>query len=386
MRRITAILTALFMILTCSWASASGAGIDMTGAKTAVLIDADSGAVILGKDADKRAEFAGLKRLPALLAVCEAFDSGRLTGDMDITVSSEAAGIKGVTAFLSPNERIKAELLLKAAVMLTAGDAIYALLDSVYPGDAAKNEAVGKGLKELGSDAELNNCMGEGALFSANDIVKICTVLSKSGSFLKYSSVYLDSIEHENASKTELTNPNRLVRFYSGCYGLATGSVGASEYSGAFIARRGTTTFLAVVAGMPDSASRFKLASELLDYGFATYRSAEICSDGETIGTVQVIGGKLTETEVITGKTVSVLTPVGNTKITQEIILPDCLEAPVAEGEAIGSLIIKNSEGLTLGEIPLIAATAVEKASFVDYFMTVLRSWLRQSIKEYRSD
>ena len=386
MRRITAILTAIFMILTCSWASASGVEVDMTGAKSAILVDAESGTVILGKDADKKVEVAGLKRLPALLTVCEAFDSGRLTGDNNITVSSEAARVKGVTAFLSPNEHIKAELLLKAAVMLTAGDAIHALLDAAYPGDAAKNEAISKRLKELGAEAELKSFMGEGALFSANDIVKICKTLSKSEAFLKYSSVYLESIEHENASKTELTNPNRLVRFYSGCFGLATGSVGASEYSGAFIARRGATTFLAVVAGMPDSASRFKLASEMLDYGFATYRSAELFKAGEALATVPVVGGKLAETEVIAKNTVSVLTPIADTKVFQEMILPEFLEAPVAEGEAVGSLIIKNSEGITLREIPLIAGSAVEKAAFSDYFMTVLRSWLRLDLKEYRSD
>ena len=113
---------------------------------------------------------------------------------------------------------------------------------------------------------------------TVTELAKVCMALSESGSWRKYSSVYLDTLTHENAPPTELTNPNRLVRFYSGCFGIATGSVGAAQYCGAFIAKRGSTTYLAIVAGLPDSASRFALASEMLDYGFSAYRAVEIGS------------------------------------------------------------------------------------------------------------
>ncbi|MCR5610246.1 MAG: hypothetical protein K6F68_00230 [Clostridiales bacterium] len=351
--------------------------VGISKAASALLMDADSGKVIMEKDSGKKTEAAGLKRLPALLTVCRAFDSGELTEETVVTVCDEAAKIKGPTAFISANERILAGQLLKAAVILTAGDAIYALLRSVYKSETASLEAVNNVLKEEGLDPLAGDSIGNGTFFSANDVARISFSLSKSGAFLKYSSVYLDTVTHENAKPTELTNPNRLVRFYTGCFGVATGSVGSSEYAGAFIARRGSTCFLAVILGMPDSGSRFSLATNMLDYGFSMFRSVNIGKNCDDLGSVPVIGGKERSVEVGADGVMNVLMPIGDTKIKTEVILPEEIEAPVEKGAVIGTFKIFNSSGELIGEVPITAKNTVEKAVFGDYFILMLLSWLR---------
>lgn len=349
----------------------------MERASSAILVDADSGSVIFGKDEDKRVEAAGLKRLPSLLLICEAFDSGAITEDDPVTVSSAAAGIRGATAFLSPNEIIKAGYLLKAAIIINAGDANAALMDALYPGESAQKEAVSSRLSELGVVRDESLGEAEDCLYSASEIAKICLALSRSDSFLKYSSVYLDSIPHEKAGDTELANPNRLVRFYSGCYGLATGSVGSGEYSGAFIARRGSTAFIAVIAGMPDSASRFSLAEEMLNAGFASFRSSKVYDANEVVCEIAVSGGRTDSVEAVVLTDVCALLPVGETKVTTEFVKPEYVNAPVAKGDELGSLVIKSTEGKTLAEAPVYAKSAVSKARFSDTFMELIRIWLR---------
>ena len=350
---------------------------ELSRASSALLIDSDSGTTILEKDSEKETEAAGLKRLPALLTVCRAFDNGAISEDDIVNVSDEAAKIKGPTAFISENERIDAGQLLKAAVMLTAGDAICALLRHIYSSESMASDAVNRTLNEIGLKKLSGDSMGNGTLFSARDIASISSALSLSGSFLKYSSVYLDTLYHEKAKPTELNNPNRLVRFYTGCFGTATGSVGSTEYAGSFTARRGSTCYICVILGAPDSGTRFKLAQEMLDYGFSMFRTVKIEDKLNEIGTIKVNGGKEKEAYLIPDFSGSILMPIGETRITTEALLPDVIEAPIEEGTPVGTLRVINSKGEIIAEVQIKIKNTVERAVFGDYFRKLIRSFLK---------
>ncbi len=375
-KRLCAVMLAVCCFCALCFPVGAGAVEGMDEAEAVLLVDAYSGQVILEKNADEAVEFAGLKRLPALLAVCRAFDEGAITPDSAVTVSEKAAGIRGATAFLSANERILADDVLKAAVILNAGDAVCTLVEAVFGNEAAALEEIVRLLKGLGAGFVPEEPLGGSGLVSARDIALIGMELAKSEAYLKYSSIYLDSIAHENGTVTELTNPNRLVRHYSGCYGLATGSVGSSDYAGAFIARRGNTAFLAVVSGMRSAASRAKLASALLDHAFSSYRRVELGAAGETVGAVLVSGGMLPSVEAKTAAPVSALVPVGDSKLSSYAELPGSVAAPVEEGALLGTLLIRNSAGETIGEIPLTAARSVAKTRLVDIIVRIFRSFI----------
>ncbi len=346
----------------------------LEAASAAVMINAETGKTVLGRNAETPVEAAGLKRLPALLAVCRAFDGGEISESTPLRVSEKAAGERGATAFLAAGERIEAGPVLKAAVMLTAGDAIRALLEAAFPADGGRS-AVNALLLSLGA-APAEDPMGEGRPFTVGELASVSLELAKSPSWLKYSSCYTDKLTHESGQVTELVNPNRLVRFYSGCFGLATGSVGQSEYAGAFIAKRAGTTFCAVITGMPDSKSRFALASSMLDSGFAAYRAAEVKRNEALF--VPVTGGVKRQVEAEAQGGAYALLPAGDLKITSEAELPEFVEAPVEKGCALGRLIIKNASGEAIAELALTAAETVRKAGFADAFTAAANAWLRR--------
>ncbi len=348
-----------------------GIDADVSGVKTALLMDADSGKIVLEKSSTEPHEFAGLVRLAPLLLVCTAFDEGRLMDETSVTVSGKAAQIKGQTAFVSENEVIAAGELIKAAVILLAGDAIYALIQTAYGSDANALEAL-----SAICPVQYSDIMGQGMLLTAVQVSELALRLVQSPTYLKYSSTYMDTVRHANAPETELVNPNRLVRHYSGCFGLATGSVGSNEYAGAFIVNRGTTTLLAIVGGAATSDARFATASAMLDTGFAMYRSAEISKAGEVMGFVAVNGGVQLNVMAVTASRASALLPVTDTRLESEIKLMEEIEAPVMEGQELGVLLLKNSKGEVLGEISIVAAYEVERAVFDDYFYRILEQWL----------
>lgn len=376
LRKCIAVLLSLISIVSSASVFAAQTPFDAGGAKAALLVCADTGDVVFEKNADEPIEAAGLKRLAALLAVCRAFDEGRIGPETVVTVSADAAKQKGATAFLSANERISAGELLKAAIMLTAGDAILALLSGIFPQESEALGAVNRVLEEAGV-AAVASAMGEGRAFTLNELKAICLGLAESSAFLRYSSSYTDVLRHEKAPSTELVNPNRLVRHYSGCFGLATGSVGASEYAGAFIARRGGTTFLVLLAGMPDSGSRARLASSMLDYAFSAFRTYEAAKAGGLRGSVPVTGGEKARVEAVDPAPVMLLVPVSSPKLTLEPELYPSVEAPIREGDVIGKLIIKDASGNILAETPIAAKEAVNASSFGFWFMEIIKTWLR---------
>lgn len=345
---------------------------ELAGVSCALLCDAATGKTVLEKNADEPAEFAGLVRLPALILICRAFDGGAICGNTPVTVSREAAAVRGATAFLAPNERISADLLLKAAVMLNAGDAVCALMQEVCSDPAEEVNAL---LAGLGIEKRAEGGMGEGLVLTAREVAALCLELVKSPSFLKYSSIYTDSLPHEKAPETELVNPNRLVRHYSGCFGVATGSVRGSDYCGAFIARRGSTALLAVVAGASGSDARFSAARGLLDHGFSAFRTVELNTDGDEVAVLPVTGGLERTVSVVTAACASALLPVNAAKVTSELELPESVAAPIEEGAVLGRLVILDPEGNELGSVPLAAANSVPEAGWWDRVMLMLSRW-----------
>ena len=92
----------------------------------------------------------------------------------------------------------------------------------------------------------------------------------------EYSSVWLEDFQHPSGRTTEMTNTNRLSRFYEGCIGGKTGSTSEAGYCLAVGARRNNLSLISVVLGAKTTKERFKSASDLLNYGFANYQNYKI--------------------------------------------------------------------------------------------------------------
>lgn len=370
---------AFFMLLPCGTGRAESVSpIDTQKVHAAVVGETGSGKTVFEFNGSENRVPAGLSKLPALLAISEAFDDETMAEDARLTVTAKAAAIRGTTAFLCEGETASAGDLMMAAVMINAGDAIHTLAVGAFGSESVAADRINARLKQLGINVQLDNVCGEGLMLSAVDLMKIGIELSKSKTFRKYSSMYYEKIEHSTgANATELANPNKLVRQYSGCFGIATGSSNDAGYCGVFAAERGGTEFVAVVLGAANSSDRFAAGIELLDYGFAAFRSVRIIKKGDFVSAVAVSGGTSRELNLTAGADVVLLIPVNNAKYNQTVEVPESVEAPIAEGDAIGKIIYSDTDGNILAEVALVAERGAEKLSFADSIRNILRQWLR---------
>ena len=108
---------------------------------------------------------------------------------------------------------------------------------------------------ELGmTNTNYVNCTGypqSGQYTTARDVCRLCCEIAKHPRYNQYASVWIDKLTHPGGRVTDLTNTNRLVRFYEGCDGYKTGSTDAAKYCLAATAEKNGCALLPSCWGRP---------------------------------------------------------------------------------------------------------------------------------------
>ncbi|MGI6151916.1 MAG: D-alanyl-D-alanine carboxypeptidase family protein [Christensenellales bacterium] len=349
-------------------------------AKAAVLMDAASGQIIYEKNADELYDVAGMIKLMSALLVSEALQSGALSLSDTVNVSSNAAGLGGMSAFLAAAQSYSVETLYQSMLMISANDATVALAEKLFGSSEAFVAKMNERARDLGLSSVFTSATGHRAPdqgMSARDAAVIARELCKHPIALTYTSIYMSELVHADGRRTELVNPNRLVRFYAGCDGLSTGSNSTAGYSGTFTAERSGTRYIAVVIGAKNSDSRSATAQKLLDHAFANYESVVVIEKGKGVAKdVPVEGGRKKGVHGVAGETLSLLLKKGEAAgIAKEVEVTDTLIAPVEAGQRMGELIIKLN-GVELSRVPVVACETVEKVTIASALRAIWLSWL----------
>ena len=261
-------------------------------AKSAILIERFTGTVIFEHDADKQMPPASITKIMTLLLVFEAMDEGKFTMETEISASEHACSMGGSQIWLEPGEVFTVNELLKAAAISSANDACVALGEAVSGSEEAFVELMNARAAELGmKNTVFKNCTGldaEGHLSTARDIAVMSAELLSHPEIKNYSTVWMDSLR---GGETELTNTNRLVRFYKGCTGLKTGSTDEAGCCLSASAERDGMELVSVTLGSPNTDERFAAGRKLLDYGFANFALVRMTPPEEYLAPIAVSHG-----------------------------------------------------------------------------------------------
>ena len=159
MKKIIALLAA-FCLLFAFGTTAFADGITIS-AKSAVLIERNTGRVLFEYEADKQMPPASITKIMTLLLVMEAIENGKLTLETEVTASEHACSMGGSQIWLEPGEVFTVHELLKASAIASANDACVALGEAVSGTEEAFVELMNKRAEELGmSNTVFKNCTG----------------------------------------------------------------------------------------------------------------------------------------------------------------------------------------------------------------------------------
>lgn len=332
---------------------------------------------LLEKKGTEALAVAGLRKLPAVLTLCRAFDSGLITESAGMQVSPRAASVPGPTAFLESGERIEAGELLKAAVMISAGDAIVTLGENAFGSESVFLNNIQVTLRELGVDRTLPDCLGTGVTFSARDLCVLGAAAVKSEHFCRWAGQYMEHIVHAGGRETELVNANRMIRSYSGCFGLMTGSQKEEGYAGVFAVKRQEAVYVAAVIGARTSEERFAAAGSLFDYAFATFQPQRLAGAGEVmVPDWPVLYGDRDTVDLAAHEDASLLLSKQAGKVDRRLDVPDPLVAPLSTEQSVGRAVFTLG-GEEVFSVDLYPAADVTSHSFLDLLRKVEADYLR---------
>ncbi len=356
----------LVLVMSIS-ASAVGMPVEIAS-ESAILMDADSGQILAAQNEDKKLYPASVTKIMSILLVAEAIDSGKISFDTEVVASADACEKGGSQIWLEPGEIMTVDELLRATVIGSANDATTALAELIAGSEGAFVTTMNDRAIELGmNNTYFENCSGlddtaENHLTTAKDIAIMSRELLKHKWITEYTTVWMDTLRN---GETELTNTNKLIRFYEGATGLKTGTTSKAGSCLSASANRNNTHLIAVVMGAPTSNDRFNDAKALLNWGFANYTNVTLEVDSSLIVPVNVKRSTTTEIYPDVPKGVSALVPMsGKEKINQKVTLAVDVEAPVQKGQVLGKVeFFANNE--LVGTVNLTSPNEIPKMGFV---------------------
>ncbi len=349
--------------------------------KSALLMEASSGQIIFETNADEKRPVASVVKIMTILMCLEAVDSGRVSLDDRVTISKNASGMGGSQVLLDTGEVQTLDILLKSTVVGSANDAAVAIAEHLYGSQELFVKQMNARAQALGmKDTVFVNCTGlpaQGQHTTARDVARMAAALFGHELSYKYAGSWMDKVDHGDGRVTDLTNTNRLIRFYDGCDGGKTGSTNEAGYCIAATARRGGMRLIAVVLGGSSGKKRFACAEKMFDHGFANYRLLTAAERGTRVrGEMPVTGGSLDSVPLaLDGDLTLLMNKAEAAEIELKPNLPPSVAAPVAAGDEIGSVDILLN-GRTIARIPVAAAGSVARQGFPDAWRRLWEGWM----------
>ncbi len=355
-----------------------------TEARSAILIERDTGAILYEKNAHEPLPPASMTKIMTMLLIMEAIDQGKLKLDERVRASEYAASMGGSQIFLEPGEEMTVDDLLKGVAIGSGNDASVALAERIAGSEEAFVHMMNEKARQLGlKHTAFENTTGLPAknhYSTAYDMAVMAKELLKYDLITKYTGTYEDYLRENTNKKFWLVNTNRLVKFYPGVDGLKTGYTSEAKYCLTATAKKGNMRVIAVVFGAPTPKARNAQITKMLDYAFSHYEAKPLYKKDETIAIVPVSKGKKKAVAAVTSEPISVLLKKGEkseaVKTTWK--LNKKVKAPVKKGDVLGTLIVKK-DGAVIAKSPLVAKEQVEEANMWELFKRMFSSFSRTS-------
>lgn len=375
-----ALLAALLMTPCAARAQAESAPME-TGtpftisSPSVILTEASTGRVIFEKNADERRPVASVNKVMTILLTLEAIDSGRVDVKDQVMVSARANSMGGSQAFLDADAAYPLGELLKSMIIASANDSAVALAEHLCGTEEAFVRRMNERAAELGlDDTHYVNCTGlpaQGHYTTARDVAALSAQLDRHPLYYTYSTVWMDKISHKGGRVTQLTNTNRLVRFYEGCDGYKTGSTNEARYCISATAEKNGLRLIAVVLGAGAGQTRFDEARAMLEYGFSAYQLFSPVKEGDALQMAVPVrlGGRDT-VSAVSGGTCELLIKKGEQSgVSLEAALVERVNAPVRRGDVLGEIRVKQGDRV----VQVVPAVAGEDVALPGIISSLLR-------------
>lgn len=351
-------------------------------ARSAYLMDYDTGTVIYERNSDAKHPIASMVKIMTLLLTFENVNNGTLSLDEKLTISQTASGMGGSQMFLDAGKEYSVSDLIKGVTVVSANDASVALAEAISGSKEAFVDLMNEKAQKLGMvNTVFVNVTGlpeSGQHSTAKDVSIMMRELLKNDEYYKYSGIYMENYTHPDGRISELVNTNKLIRFYNGCDAGKTGFTNDAMFCLSASAKRDGTRFIATVLGAQSSKERFAEVSGMFNYAFANYKNTKIVDKTQLISNeITIKGGKSETIEICADRDICALTKKGDkTQYEVSVVVDEKLKAPIKKGAVIGKIVVTSKvDGAVIGEANIITMKDVDSKSLADSIKDISDSW-----------
>ncbi len=358
-----------------------------TKADFAILIDAETGAVLYSKKADQLMAPASMSKLMTTVLLFKELKSGKLKLDDTFRVSEHAwrtgGGPSGTSAIFAPlGKDILISDLLQGIVIQSGNDACIIVAEGLAGSEEAFANLMTQEARRIGlKKSTFGNSTGlphPKQLMTARELAQLALYIIR-----QYPEFYhYFSQKKFNYRRFKFFNRNPLV-FKYGADGLKTGATKASGYGLTVSAVKNGRRLVAVLNGLKSKKARRTEAIKMLEWGFNGFKKYQLFEPDAVVGHARVIGGSSSYVSLKgddhKGATALLPRYMSSKKIPAKIVYQGPLQAPVKTGQQIAFLEIRG-QGSTINRIPLYAAEDIAQAGIlwrgVDTILFHLFGWL----------
>lgn len=345
-----------------------------------LVMEAATGQVICEQNADERRSPASITKIMTLIVIFDHLGSGRVRLESEVMTSAYAKSMGGSQVFLEEGEIQTLETIIKCIAVASGNDASVAAAEYIAGSEAEFVKLMNQRAEEMGlKNTHFEDCCGlsdsDDHYTTARDVALMSReLITKYPQVLEYTKIWMEDITHvtaQGSSNFTLSSTNKLLKMYEWTTGLKTGSTSKALYCLSATASRDGIDLIAVVMGSASNKTRFQDAMALLNYGYSVSALYEDPNE-EVLPFIAVKGGVEEKAALIYKEPFRYLDITGSdlSSIEKTILLPAEIEAPVAQGDAIGEAVYKLN-GQRIGSVSILSDVTIEKAGYKDYLAKV---------------
>jgi len=337
-------------------------------ASSYLLIDADTGDVLVENNANEPLPPASLTKIMTSYLAAVELEAGRIKMTDAVPISVKAWKAPGSRMFVREGTTVPLEDLLKGIIIQSGNDASVAVAEHIAGSEDAFASMMDQQAAILGMNAtQFANATGlpsEGHQTSAWDLAQL--TVSLINRFPEHYALYSERSFQFN--DIEQPNRNRLLWRDKTVDGVKTGHTNAAGYCLVSSALRGSMRLISVVMGTDSDEARMRESQKLLSYGFRYFETQKLYDTGAPLKTSPLYYGETEQVELGLVEPVYVTIPRGHYDDLEALLsVPKVLEAPISEGDEVGELIL-SLHGDEVYRAPLVALQSVPEAGILSRF------------------
>lgn len=330
-----------------------------------ILIDADTGKVLVENNADEQLPPASLTKMMTSYLVAAELHNGKISEQDEVLISVQAWKMGGSKMYIREGTSVSVIDLLRGVIIQSGNDASVALAEHIAGSEEGFADVMNQQAVVLGMDnTNFENATGwpaEGHLTTARDLSLLAKGLIKD--YPEHYGIYAEKYFEYNSINQP--NRNRLLWRDKSVDGLKTGHTEEAGYCLVASAVRNNMRLISVVMGTSSEEARARESQKLLSFGFRYYETAKVYAQGDVVKKgARVWYGEQDTVDLVVPRDVYLTIPRGSKNdLEAKIHVDEIIEAPLNISQELGRLTVAY-EGDMLLDIPLVADQAVVEAGF----------------------